>query len=414
MKIEVFPATSYSLVYPAIVSLASNVAFRGKTVALIDFNSESEIKKAIMGDSVSNLYSEKVGEGMVFYVNIIAFQKEMKIKDAIESAYKRLKEKRIDIKIVLFPGTEESNIVLLNEERSVYKESFGEEETKHILLLGLERLFTSQSLQSLVSGLDLKRTYAVFVYERWQEYMVSAIEQRIKEKVSQEGFAGYFVLISETGKLPISFGSSREYEPDYRIIEEIIRDSERHPVTEEIRGAENIEEVILKKKIIVINGSSFSLRDKMLETIIERLGASNVILLNAGRFKPRVGIEELKVLPSFVDERFKGKNMGDVKAIAKRLAEEVIKNAGNKENIVLVVYETGNITPGILGYDSRITSYEFWNSFLSHINYNMKVSKIIFVCDPNVEACGPIEALADAVIMCKGEMENEVIIKTKE
>ncbi len=414
MKIEVFPALSYSLVYPSIISLASNIAFRGKTVALIDFISKSEIKKAITGNSISDFYSEKVGDGMVFYVNVVTSQEKIGIKEAIESAYKRLKEKRIEIKIVLFPGIVESNTSLLNEERSVYKENFGDEETRHLLLIGLERLFTSQSLHSLASGLDLKRTYAVFVYERWQEYMVSSMEQRIKEKVSEEGFAGYFFLIAEIGRLPISFGSSREYEPDHRIIEEILKKSEERPIIGKIRGAENLEEVITKKRVIVINGSSFTLRDQILEMIIDRLGSSNVIVLNAGKFKTKIGVEELKVLPSFVDDRFKGKNMGDVKAIAKRLAEEVIKNAEKKENVVLVVYETGNITPGIIGYDSRTISYEFWNSFLTHINYSMKVSKVIFVCDPDVESCGPIEALAEAVIMCKGEMENEVIIKTKE
>lgn len=43
----------------------------------------------------------------------------------------------------------------------------------------------------------------------------------------------------------------------------------------------------------------------------------------------------------------------------------------------------------------------------------MNVSKIIFACGLNIELCGPLEVLAEVVIMCKEEMEKRLIIKIK-
>lgn len=414
MKGELFPALSLDLVYSSVMSLASSLAYRGKTVALIDLISESQAVRSIAGNLESGLYEEKVGNGMIFYTSIPLSRKDTSLETILENEYVKLKEKSIDIKFVLYPEAEKLSLSLINGERAIYAKIFGEEETKHYLLVGLERLFSQQNLRELVPSLDPSKTYLVFVYERWQEYMVSSMEQRIKDRVSKDGFAGYYFLIAETGTLPISFGSSREYYPNAKLIEDLIKESEEHPITEKIRGANRIKDVIKDKKIIIISGSPFSLRDKIVETVIEALGKSNVIFLNAGKSTLNLGIKELKLMPSFADERFKGKNMNDIKKLAKRLAEEVIKNSNTKEGVVLVIYETGNITPSVLGYDNRTISYEFWNSFLNHINYNMKVSKIIFVCNPFVEACGPIEALADTLIMCREEMQNEIIIKTKE
>ncbi|MGC8660963.1 MAG: hypothetical protein ACP5TZ_00485 [Nitrososphaeria archaeon] len=403
MQLKIIPALSYRLVYPFVMSLAAELGEQRKTITVVDFTEGSAISSQIR---IAGLYSEMVrNKSLLYYINLPIKSYE-EINTMVEMTYKNLMN--TDVKVVLFPNKSEITSIMIAAETEIYKKYFGGEPVNIILIAGMDMVIASNTAESPFIGLDRSKTYVALLYEKWQEDLIPAYDAKVTELVNSGGYRGHSYVLVDPAEVPSSFTKIKKYNGVSEIIVELFKPAEK---LEKAQGTEQLDLVVKESNIITLIGSAFSKRNEILKEIIDGTDHTTFIL-NAGNLNPQPGSRELKLAPSFSDERFKAKNIADVKGISKRLAEEVIKNAKIQENILIVVYETGNITPGVVGFDPRTVAHEFWDSFITHLKYNIKGLKVVFACDPAIEHCEALESLSDAVVSC--ENQQEISIKKRQ
>jgi len=410
LKVEIIAPDRLDIIYPFVASLTATLAGKGR-VLLIDFTEGSPLNRRLENSlPLKGYYREEIGNVTVYYINVPVFLSQYdEIRTLTEMVYKELSGIEVDLRIVLFPTSQEITQVMLGVERDSYRRIFGSEESRAILAVGVQRAIISETPESPIGGIEPASTFIDLLYEPAQKDIVTSYEWKVDVLTKEGRYMGY-AFVQVDSEIPGSFSSAAKFEGIDRTVEMLLKPKEKRPESHDIL---DLEEIPVDFDVLAVEGSAFSFRSDIVNSLINRETDYIPVVLNGGNFKAPQNARELQLMPGFSDERFKAKSVADVKGMAKRLAEEVINEAQKMSNVMLIVYETGNITPRVVGYDEKVVAHEFWKSFVWHLKFNIRGLKVILVCDPSVEACGPIEALSDVTVSCSNEQESKVLIRRR-